>query len=646
MQKYPLRYRPDIDGLRAVAVLAVLFYHANLACSGGFVGVDIFFVISGYLITGLVLKDFQEGRFSLVEFWTRRLRRIFPALCVVIILCLIAGWFFFMPIDFAALGLSVCAQLVLAANFYFWAHSGYFEHSSETMPLLHTWSLAVEEQFYLLFPLLLLGLRKLDRDLLFLVLGGIALLSFGLSVWWSHSHASLNFYLLPTRAWELLLGGMATVLSLRKEPPPWLTEFLGWAGLLAIFVAIFSYNRYTPFPGAAALLPCLGAVMVIWSGQTQPSSIGKLLALPPVVFVGLISYSLYLWHWPLLVFARYLTPHLLSETARVALLLLSGLLATATWRFIEVPFRKGLIFPGRIQVWVGAGAMAGVLLVAGLLINEYEGIPFRLPPEARAFAPSRHDADSIFGIGINLEKARKGDFFEFGTKDEQQPIGLFVWGDSHAMTMIPILDALAKEYSVRGMAATHFATPPLLGIEYDDENSLQKDCIPFNDAVLKFIQEKKVENVVLIAKWGFAYRPMADVHASMLDTVKALRSSGARVWIVRQVPRPGVNIPNALALTVLQHGSVADLVVPLNFYQDDRYWQDRLFEGIAPTEATILDPSPFFVDPRNHFTLESQGKSLYFDDSHMAPTGAMRLRPLLEPIFQQMKKHGSPATGF
>ena len=231
----PLKYRAHVDGLRAVAVLPVLFFHADLGFTGGYVGVDVFFVISGFLITGLILRDLDAGKFSIVKFWERRVRRIMPALAVVVLASLAAGWFLLLPQGFKELGESAVAQTLLSSNIYFWIKSwigvGYFTPDAEVKPLLHTWSLAVEEQFYLFFPFLLLALKRIARHSIVPAILLLAGISFALSVWCSYRYPSANFYLLPTRAWELLIGSFLAAIPVQQRiTARWLTESLSWGG--------------------------------------------------------------------------------------------------------------------------------------------------------------------------------------------------------------------------------------------------------------------------------------------------------------------------------------------------------------------------------------------------------------------------------
>ena len=499
---HSLTYRPDIDGLRAIAVLSVVFYHAGLGFPGGYVGVDVFFVISGYLITSLILKDLERGSFSMVNFWERRIRRIFPALAVMVAATMLAGWFLLLPQDLATLGASVVAQSLLVSNFYFWRTTNYFGGANEEKPLLHTWSLAVEEQFYLIFPIALMafwwawtrwqkaqadrilgttnhtnlhekveppippidtdknkeaGARlagqagatfsnpsasQLARDsenislirsadhpasspatshslpataslcdaapstldsglsthpsdnrrwTLFGIFAAVALLSFGLSIWGVKSQPFATFFLLPTRAWELLLGSMLAILPaavvVRSVAQ---RDILCLAGLAGIFLPVFLYGEATSFPGLAALPPCLGTVALIWanshsSGASKRGWIVKVLSWKPIVFIGLISYSLYLWHWPVICFVKYWKFEKLHFFEKLILVSLGFLLAIISWRAIERPFRRP---PPNINgphfVFFGSCICMSLICIFGFTLLNGRGFPQRLPMEVRS----------------------------------------------------------------------------------------------------------------------------------------------------------------------------------------------------------------------------------------------------------------------
>jgi len=637
------QYRTDIDGLRALAVLAVLFFHAHLGVSGGFVGVDIFFVISGYLITGLILQDLENGRFKILEFWARRVRRILPAMTVLILSCLAVGWCLLLPVDFKELGQSVVAQALLVSNLYFERHSGYFAEPSELMPLLHTWTLAVEEQFYLLFPLFLIVLDRFSHRVRISAICMLGAASFCLSVYCSYFHQAVNFFFLPTRACELTAGALLATLSTRGESPRWQKECASWVGLLAILYADFFYTSETRFPGTAAILPCGGAALIIWSNTGTPTSIGTLLALPPLVFIGLISYSLYLWHWPVLAFARYWALEPISVSGRLLLLLISAILAVLSWKYVETPFRKRTIFKSRDQILIFGALTTVVLLFAGFTIQKLQGLPFRFPAQAQVYASYRDDRG--FRDELTLEDALNGDFVELGSGNKHVPIKLFVWGDSHAMAVLSILDILCKENGVRGVAATHSSTAPALDYESTGEWSLKEESIPYNNSVIKYIEDNRIKNVILAAKWAVYENDNLQFNRPVLKTIKALKNSGARVWILLDVPRPGLDVPRALALSVILHPQkLDDFTFPPNYYQEDRIAQDRIFQDISPSDATILDPARFFISSENRLIVVEGGKSLYFDDHHLSVAGAMKVRPLLEPVFSGIATQSPSAS--
>ncbi len=346
------QYRPDIDGLRAVAVMAVLLFHAGLGCPGGYVGVDVFFVISGFLITRLILQEVQDGRFSLARFWERRIRRIFPILFVVIGVTLVLAWTYVWPYEFAAIANSALWMSVMASNFYFWGDTGYFGGPAEFKPLLHTWSLSVEEQFYLLYPLfLMIAVKWFSSKSLPMLLGIVFVASLSISIAGVFLAASATFYLLPTRAWELMAGGLLVV-GANSRFRPRQNEVVAVVGLAMILVSIFLFDRNTRFPGAAALLPVGGTAAIIYANTNHATTIGRVLSCRPLVFTGLISYSLYLWHWPLLIFGQIR----FWEVPNIKLLVLvfCYVLSIITWRWVETPFRRA---PGR-TVPVGSVPMS------------------------------------------------------------------------------------------------------------------------------------------------------------------------------------------------------------------------------------------------------------------------------------------------
>ncbi|MEK9139851.1 MAG: acyltransferase, partial [Nitrospirota bacterium] len=363
-----MRYRPEIDGLRAIAVIPIILFHAGFQLfSGGFVGVDVFFVISGYLITTIILAELETGQFSLLKFYERRARRILPALYVVMALCLPFAWLWLMPSDAKEFSNSAMAVLVFASNIFFWQSSDYFDAGSELKPLLHTWSLGVEEQFYVLFPIFLMLAWRLGRKRIVVLLTIVALLSLALAVYEASRKPVATFFLLPTRGWELAMGSLVAFYLEGKERdqfPLALKQMLSLVGFGLIAVAALTFSKETPFPGLYALVPTVGAGLIIVFGSPE-TFVGRLLASRVLVGVGLISYSAYLWHQPLLSFARHRSLTELGEMVIAGIIVLTFGLAYMTWRYVETPFRRGNIVPQRL-LWRFSLASAVVIAVSAV----------------------------------------------------------------------------------------------------------------------------------------------------------------------------------------------------------------------------------------------------------------------------------------
>ncbi|NBV22704.1 MAG: acyltransferase [Proteobacteria bacterium] len=458
VEAHGLNYRPDIDGLRALAVIPVVLFHAGLGCPGGYVGVDVFFVISGYLITSLIIKEQAAGTFDLIRFWERRILRILPALVLVLVASILAAWWLVLPPDFETFGRSLVAQALLLSNAFFYRQAGYFAAGSDAKPLLHTWSLAVEEQFYLVYPLLLVALVWWKRSSGLKAVGVLAAGSFGLSVVGTYTHAWATFFLLPTRAWELMAGGLLAMANQQNLLGCWRKEALGWIGTALIIGPVLLYSETTRFPGLAAVPPCLGAILLISSSERGFSMAGRLLASRPLVLIGLISSSLYLWHWPLLVFSRYSLAGDLSLTTRISLLVASIGLALLSWKFVETPFRRRLVIRQRSGVFVFAGVSLGLLVVGGWLIVHNSGFPARIAPVILRYVD--YGTHRAFLNDISLDQALDGRFAQFGEPDSAKPVHVIIWGDSQAMAATPALDELCRRHSLRGVQATHSQTLP------------------------------------------------------------------------------------------------------------------------------------------------------------------------------------------
>ena len=360
-----MKYRPEIDGLRSVAVLPVILFHAGVGIfSGGYVGVDIFFVISGYLITTIILSQIIAGRFSLLEFYSRRSRRILPALFLVIACTIPLAFLLMLPSQFNDFSQSVAAVTIFASNILFWKESGYFAAAAELKPLLHTWSLAVEEQYYVLFPLLLLGLWRLGARPALMVLGVIFGASLIASQFLSTRAPDANFFLLLSRAWELLAGSLCAIWILKRGRSG--HALASTLGLGLILASIFLYDSDTPFPSVYALAPVAGtALIILFADGGTP--VGRLLAMRGPVFIGLISYSAYLWHQPLFALARLASPDHPPMAVMMALAALSIGLAFLSWKYVEQPTRH---YPWPVRRILGTTVAASVLIASvGLALN-------------------------------------------------------------------------------------------------------------------------------------------------------------------------------------------------------------------------------------------------------------------------------------
>jgi len=459
-------------------------------------------------------------------------------------------------------------------------------------------------------------------------------ISFGLNLWASYRQPLAGFYLLPPRAWELMLGSCLAVGAMPGGPARWLRELLGWAGMLAIAVAVFGFDRETRFPGFAALVPCVGAALLIWANTPGLTGAGKVLSARPMVFVGLISSSLYLWHWPVLVLAKYVSLGLLPAGPRLLCLGASAVLAIGSWRFVETPVRRRFLLGSRRQIMGFAFAATGLLSLSGWAVHRTQGLPSRLPVEARRYADGMTDRRLVRDSG--LADVLAGNFLPLGNAAPNRPVQVMVWGDSHARSIMPVVDRLCRDHSVRGLAAVHSSTAPLLGYVSTGPTSLQEDSPAFNQAVIDFIRRQQVRHVILAAKWGSYLSPteIPRLRRGLTDTVAALQDTDTQIWVMKQVPEYPWSVPRALTLAVIRGQNPDDLGLPLREQLVASQRRDQIFDGISAPRLTVLDPTPWFLDASSRCRVAQNGRSLYYDDHHLSIAGAMLLRPLFEPIFE------------
>lgn len=625
-------YRSDIDGLRAVAILPVVLFHASIpGFSGGFVGVDVFFVISGFLITSIIRTEIQQTRFTLTGFYERRARRILPAFFAMMLACLgLATWTLY-PHQFLAFSRSVIAASLFVSSFLFRSEEGYFDLESEQKPLLHTWSLSVEEIFYIVFPLLLLTLRHRQQKTQIRVLTGIAILSLTASaIALAQDPNSQSAFFLPySRAWELLLGALLAYRFL-PNPNPRLRDLASLIGLAMILLAVVRYSKETVFPGISALLPCLGAALVIHAGQQGSSLGGRLLSTPILVFIGQISYALYLWHWPLLVFARIRYAEPLPAWLIVAILALSFLLAVLSTRFLEQPIRRSKLISRR-QVLITSALGLFTLVAIGSVGIASQGWSGRYPPEVARILFAEQDRDPRQDDCLTSGNAAAGCLY--GQPSSLSKVAL--WGDSHAAVYAVMLGELAAAQDQSIHVFTMPSCPPLDGWALPVQ-SWRGNCLDFQDLTMQqLLNSSSIHSVLLSAR--FAGYPIAEpesgFEAKLHATIRRLQAVGKRVFLIGPVPELGEHVPLALSQALLAGKPVDDLWQPIETFRQNLGFVFTLLDTAqAATAADILKPHQQLCE-RGRCFFYRDGVVNYYDEHHLSLTGAALLMPLFAPVF-------------
>ena len=527
------RYRADIDGLRAIAVLLVVLNHLQFRhFEGGYVGVDVFFVISGYLIGASLIAEFRDDRFSLAAFYERRIRRIFPALLAMLIVVSLLCYCYLMPASLVDYARSVVAALLSVSNFLFWSQAGYFDAPSSVKPLLHTWSLAVEEQFYVVFPIVLFVIYRWRPAALRKVLWGLTILTLALSAWIVRRDASMAFFWSPLRAWELITGVMVSQYGFAWMKRRMVRELTAWAGLLLILVPGVLYTAATPFPGLTAILPCAGAALILASGQVGGSTAGALLITPPARFIGLISYSLYLWHWPVLVLqnsALLISPHPSWErNTKLTILIISLVLATLSWWLVETPFRKGSLKLARRPLMAWSGAVSAAIVLAAVAVLLGQGYPSRFPVEtARIGAFMNYNTTGLWRTGVCFIGPQHSFIADFKPDVCLDSIpgkkNYLLFGDSTAASLYPGLVRIFPEIHIQEATSASC-------LHYDAASGQLPGYARNCDALWHFLHEQWLpvhhpDAIILEALWTPEH--LADLAAE----IKRFQQMGIRVIV-------------------------------------------------------------------------------------------------------------------
>lgn len=647
-----LKYREDIDGLRAIAVIPIVLFHAGFSSlHGGFIGVDVFFVISGYLITSIILKELHNEQFSLVGFYERRARRILPALIVMVLATLIIGSIVFFPENLSNLSKSAIATMTFVPNIYFFSNTGYFTPSALDTPLLHTWSLGVEEQFYIFFPVfILLCVKVFNKVWTFRLTFVLFLLSFFLSAFLVHYKQSFTFYMLPTRAWELLVGSILAFGFLSERKSLLNRNILSIAGALLLCLGYIFIDESFPFPGPVALIPVVGTALIIYSGSGGDTLISALLSNRVLVFAGKISYSLYLWHWPITVYLYYFSD---SSSTKYLIVSASFLIAILSYRFVENRFRNKSLLGAEKKVFAYSSLAILSICTASISIILNEGVASRFPQSVLEITDKErmlhNNRDCHF---MSVEDIASGGACVFGEVDVKPSVALI--GDSHADAIRPAIEDFILE---KKLSAVQFTSPgcrPLLDVYANNS----RKCINFIEASLNQVLDSEYINyVILHGYWRVAYTGSGYRNTNYIlkgksldapqggneelfayglkSLVEKIVATGRQVIIVGDVPEIGFALPIAYA----KH-----LVFETPFDAIKKITYDPTKSVITDIVDQFSEEGVFFVDLEKHICPSPQcqlirnGKPIYRDGDHITFEFSKTLGDMFSGIIEANKQ--------
>ena len=600
-------YRPEIDGLRALAVLPVLLFHAGFQFfQGGFVGVDIFFVISGYLIANIIINELSIERFSLLTFYERRARRILPALFCVMFFSIPFAWLWLVPFNLNNFGQSLISVTFFLSNVLFWWEGGYFDTSAELKPLLHTWSLAIEEQFYVLFPIFLIVFWRFGKSKIIITLSFVFLGSLLFAEWGSRNMPSASFYLLPMRGWELLLG-VFTAFYLKYNIVPqqsYINNFLSLFGVAIIFFAILFFNETTPFPSLISLLPTLGVVLIIVFA-TKDTLTNKFLSSKPLVSIGLISYSLYLWHQPILVFTRHQLNDELSLLLKIILLISVFPLSFLTWKYIEKPFRdKELISRRKIFVF----SLSGLLFFTGmgLMAMKFNEAFTKVNPQILNGTVGQEDFFSA--MNQNFLKCEEKSILAISEIFDSQPrcyqslagkpkVALF--GDSHAEHLF-----VGLANNLKG----NLVSPNISGDAFKGEEKF--------DYYIDYLKNNNdIDTIIYSAFWAYRYKDLGPemLYMKVEETIDELESSGKKIIIITDIPYFHIDASNCFYIKE----SIPNVCsIGVEKFTPQLKYLDVLKKISNKRNIEIVNPSNLFCN-ESQCRMIIDGTIMYRDKNHL-----------------------------
>jgi peptidoglycan/LPS O-acetylase OafA/YrhL len=646
-----MTYRPDIDGLRAIAVLAVILYHAEIpGFGGGYVGVDVFFVISGYLITQLLAGAAEKPlRSRLKDFYLRRARRILPALFATSLIVAVAAAAILLPWDLATLGRYLAATPVFWTNVTAWrTGGGYFGNQAAHVPITHFWSIAIEEQFYVFYPITFALVGKYVFRNQRMALIALATASLAICIWGSYHSPAANYFLAPSRAWELLVGGVLATSGQGALKSKTANELLALAALVTLAFVTYWYGPTIRYPGWYAIAPCAASAILIQTGRQQSTLVVKLLSTRPFVFTGLISYSLYLWHYPLLVLASY---YFLQDFHgfRLGMLIASiYILAVASWKWIETPIRRRQFLKSNRRFVSWALIVGTVILATGILFWKSDGLLWRFPPETRVkgIAWLWEGDFSPKCVGISLDKIAAGRLCSVGPQDDDAVRGV-VWGDSHAMALLPAYERLAKLHHMRLYFAVRTSCRPLVGtIKRPGSEEWNSQCDTFNTAAAQAVRQLNPRLLILNAHWIDVDADLVSPSSEDVDpedsnfkqglmaTLRAAGSINRSVCIVLDVPGYKYDLPRALGVA-RKRGLAEDFLKLTRAAALEQFsGPERDIRALAQQHRLLR-----YVDPKDLLCrgdsciFESNGELLYGDEDHLSWVGAQYVASALDGCF-------------
>lgn len=653
------KWRTDITGLRTVAVLPVLVFHAFPSLlPGGFVGVDIFFVISGFLITGIINRECDENRFSILGFYERRFKRILPPFALMAIVSTIASVLILPPAELALYGKNLAASALFAANIAFYKQSGYFAPNSDDNPLLHMWSLAVEEQFYILWPLIVfLGLRFLAGRRRAMVTAGLIVLGLAAAEIAARIDPSAAFYLPHLRAWELLLGALLAFIRSKPENAN-LRTLLTFTGAGLIVASFAFYNGNMRFPGLSAVPPCLGTALLIYAGGSGKTPVEKLLATLPFQLVGYCSYALYLWHWPLLVLWRvHLNVEHLGSIAIIPLVISLGL-SYLSWRFIERPIQSMRV--SRTKVLVASLMFLALLTAIGAVFYLSKGLPARVPPGVRTAERLASEKNPL-REACHVHSAKPSPEADCLSGAPGSRATLLLWGDSHADAIAPGLSSFASQRGITMRQASKSGCAPLLDVSQSVTGNTDEQCATFNHAVVAELQRNQnLRYVVIAARWplyGGQATTAVGGSMSLQDTsttptatrgnlamlelgltrsIAAARTANPNVRIVLLGPTPEQEFSVAACLARARMSGAAEGRCVVNEDGGTRLRATEQLLAVVAKEhrVSVVYPSKVFC-AGSVCRFDQHGTIALGDNSHLTPEGAAIVaRELFAPVLK------------